>query len=297
MPDPTCRWCGGEFQARRRGGSEQAYCCPRHRVAFHTAARLWAERAIAAGVLTIADLRNGDPSACTLIGRASNRAVVPARLESNKAFVEACTRPDRSNVEPPRRRLKQKKQGGSTCRSQPATGESDLPENQIPAAISEAGPQSPRRTLGRLIFSPYRSLHTHKAGSRACASLRAHYACPRLSVASSAAGSSVPDTGLTGRFHHREAWHSSMSAARSAALLMFIPVTVRPKASHALRSTTSAVSVSAPNRASKKRDRHRKGQKPRGFQPQPWPGSLHERTGSEPRQVSPGPKDSDRPAP
>jgi len=62
----TCRWCGREFQARGRGGSKQAYCCPRHRVAFHRAARLWAERAIAAGVLTIADLWNGDPSACTL---------------------------------------------------------------------------------------------------------------------------------------------------------------------------------------------------------------------------------------
>ena len=30
----------------------------------------WGERAIAAGVLTIGDIRNGDPVACTLLARA-----------------------------------------------------------------------------------------------------------------------------------------------------------------------------------------------------------------------------------
>jgi hypothetical protein len=61
MPDAKCKSCGREFAARRRGGSRQAYCCSSHRTAFRPATRLWAERALAVGILTIADLRNGDP--------------------------------------------------------------------------------------------------------------------------------------------------------------------------------------------------------------------------------------------
>jgi hypothetical protein len=33
---------------------------------FWGAARKWAERAVATGILTIGDLKNGDPAACTL---------------------------------------------------------------------------------------------------------------------------------------------------------------------------------------------------------------------------------------
>jgi hypothetical protein len=37
---------------------------------FWSALRRWGERAVAAGILTIADIRNGDPTACTLPGAA-----------------------------------------------------------------------------------------------------------------------------------------------------------------------------------------------------------------------------------
>ena len=63
---PTCLWCGRPFKART-GGTRQTYCCPRHRVAFHTAARLWAERRVAVGLLTIDDLKHGPGVACTLV--------------------------------------------------------------------------------------------------------------------------------------------------------------------------------------------------------------------------------------
>jgi hypothetical protein len=54
-----CLWCGRPF-APRCGGSPQRYCSPSHRGEFHTAARVWTERALAAGALTIDELRNGD---------------------------------------------------------------------------------------------------------------------------------------------------------------------------------------------------------------------------------------------
>jgi hypothetical protein len=63
-PD-ACLWCGRTF-ARRRGGSPQRFCSPGHRVEFHTAARVWTERALVAGSMTIADLRNGVVAPCTL---------------------------------------------------------------------------------------------------------------------------------------------------------------------------------------------------------------------------------------
>jgi hypothetical protein len=43
------------------------FCGPACRTAFHTAARRWAERAVAAGTLTVADIRKGRFAACTLL--------------------------------------------------------------------------------------------------------------------------------------------------------------------------------------------------------------------------------------
>src|SRR5262245_56686401 len=80
---PLCLWCNREFQPRRSGGSRQAFCCPRHRVAFHSAARRWAERAVASGVLTIAELQNGPTAACTLVSdEVSPHQVLPIPLVS-----------------------------------------------------------------------------------------------------------------------------------------------------------------------------------------------------------------------
>ena len=53
-------------------------------MAFWTALRRWGERAIDAGVLTIDDIRKGDPAACTLLVGASSGTpvgeVLPPRL-------------------------------------------------------------------------------------------------------------------------------------------------------------------------------------------------------------------------
>ena len=62
----TCLWCDRAFLPRR-GGSRQQFCSARHRAEFHSAARRFAERAVAAGILTVADIRNGAPAACTLL--------------------------------------------------------------------------------------------------------------------------------------------------------------------------------------------------------------------------------------
>jgi hypothetical protein len=64
-----CEWCGKPYRPRR-GGSPQRFCGSGCRTAFWSALRRWGERAIAAGVLTIPDVRNGDPAACTLLSGA-----------------------------------------------------------------------------------------------------------------------------------------------------------------------------------------------------------------------------------
>ena len=68
MAIEPCLWCETSFEPRR-GGSRQRFCRARHRIAFHTAARLWAERALDSGVLTLADIRNGTGEPCTLLLR------------------------------------------------------------------------------------------------------------------------------------------------------------------------------------------------------------------------------------
>ena len=66
--NPICLWCEGEFK-RRKGGSPQRFCDPKHRDAFHSAGRRFAEHAVLSGLLTAADLRNGPLEACTLRGQ------------------------------------------------------------------------------------------------------------------------------------------------------------------------------------------------------------------------------------
>jgi hypothetical protein len=67
----VCQWCDGPFRARR-GGSPQRFCGAGCRTAFWSALRRWGERAVAAGILTINDIKKADPAACTLLpGRGS----------------------------------------------------------------------------------------------------------------------------------------------------------------------------------------------------------------------------------
>jgi hypothetical protein len=71
-----CLWCERPFRTRR-GGSPKRFCCPEHRMAFWSALRRWGEKAIATGILTVADIRNGDPAACTLRTSAISPAPIP----------------------------------------------------------------------------------------------------------------------------------------------------------------------------------------------------------------------------
>jgi hypothetical protein len=64
--NPICLWCQGEFE-RRKGGSPQRFCNSKHRDAFYSAGRRYAEHAVLRGLLTAAELRNGPAEACTLL--------------------------------------------------------------------------------------------------------------------------------------------------------------------------------------------------------------------------------------
>src|SRR6516165_404440 len=54
---PGCLWCKRPFRARR-GGSPKRFCCAAHRIAFWSAARRWAERAVVSGLLSVDNIRN-----------------------------------------------------------------------------------------------------------------------------------------------------------------------------------------------------------------------------------------------
>src|SRR6266478_4337236 len=65
--EAKCSWCGQELRVRR-GGSPERFCSAEHRSLFWSTLRRWGARAVAAGILTIDDIRNGDLAACTLPG-------------------------------------------------------------------------------------------------------------------------------------------------------------------------------------------------------------------------------------
>jgi hypothetical protein len=74
--NPICLWCEGEFEPRK-GGSPQRFCNPKHRAAVHSAGRRYAELAVLSGQLTVADVRNGCPEACTLLPAQEHRSDYP----------------------------------------------------------------------------------------------------------------------------------------------------------------------------------------------------------------------------
>ena len=78
---PVCLWCKRPFAARR-GGSPKRFCGAAHRMAFWSAARRWAEKAVVSGFLSVDDLRNGVGEACTLLPGASSPAPVPSPQKS-----------------------------------------------------------------------------------------------------------------------------------------------------------------------------------------------------------------------
>src|ERR1700731_3485158 len=83
-PETKYSWCGQDLQVRR-GGSPQRFCSTEHRSLFWSTLRRWGARAVAAGILTIADIRNGDPAACTLPGGPVSLPPVPAKEQEFKS--------------------------------------------------------------------------------------------------------------------------------------------------------------------------------------------------------------------
>jgi hypothetical protein len=78
--EAKCSWCGQDLQLRR-GGSPQRFCSTEHRSLFWSTIRRWGARAVAAGIVTIADIRNADPAACTLPGARVSSPPMPASAE------------------------------------------------------------------------------------------------------------------------------------------------------------------------------------------------------------------------
>jgi hypothetical protein len=61
-------------------------------VAFWSALRRWAERAVAAGALTVDHVKSGDPVACTLLS--SGTSPSPVREPQKSAPIAPAERPD-----------------------------------------------------------------------------------------------------------------------------------------------------------------------------------------------------------
>jgi hypothetical protein len=73
---PACLWCDTAFEPRK-AGSPQRFCSSKCRDEFHSAGRRYAERAVLGGLLTVADLLNGSPEACTLLPAQEHRSDYP----------------------------------------------------------------------------------------------------------------------------------------------------------------------------------------------------------------------------
>ncbi len=86
--NPICLWCEGEFK-RRKGGSPQRFCNSKHRDAFHSAGRRFAEQAVLSGLLTAADLRNGPAEACTLRADQERQSDDPGIGDEDTALSDA----------------------------------------------------------------------------------------------------------------------------------------------------------------------------------------------------------------
>ena len=55
----ACRWCAGLFDVKTIGGNRKEFCGPNCKGAYHTALRMWAQRALDGGLITVDDLRSG----------------------------------------------------------------------------------------------------------------------------------------------------------------------------------------------------------------------------------------------
>src|SRR5438270_13428915 len=82
---PACLWCDTAFEPRK-AGSPQRFCSSKCRDEFHSAGCRYAERAILGGLLTVADVRNGSPEACTLLPAQERRSDEIALSNAQRAY-------------------------------------------------------------------------------------------------------------------------------------------------------------------------------------------------------------------
>ena len=62
-----CQWCERPFQARKIGAHDKVFCCSRCKDAYHTALRRWGQQALAAGRLSVDDLKAPAASCTTAV--------------------------------------------------------------------------------------------------------------------------------------------------------------------------------------------------------------------------------------
>jgi hypothetical protein len=84
----ACDWCETPYRARSSGGREQRFCGERCRRAFHTAVRRWTLGELAAGRLTLANIRNGLPATLTLATDAASSSPIPEEGEAAAARLD-----------------------------------------------------------------------------------------------------------------------------------------------------------------------------------------------------------------
>ena len=71
---------------------DSRFCCATHRTAFWSALRRWAERAVAVGALTVDQIRNADPAACTVLP--GGKALAPIPQAQKPAPAASAERPE-----------------------------------------------------------------------------------------------------------------------------------------------------------------------------------------------------------
>ena len=84
----ACDWCETPYRARNSGGREQRFCGERCRRAFHAAVRRWTLGELAAGRLTLANIKNGLPATCAFATGAASSLPVAEEGEVASASLD-----------------------------------------------------------------------------------------------------------------------------------------------------------------------------------------------------------------
>jgi len=93
MSVTKCLWCGRNFTPSTTGGHAQRFCRLPCRRAYDAAGRRFVAEAIACGLLSLDQIRNGAPEACTLLpgpfsSGADHKKTVPASVAPPARLVE-----------------------------------------------------------------------------------------------------------------------------------------------------------------------------------------------------------------